>query len=155
MSKTARLRKLSVREAVEWTPESERRAATHEEAHRVWAQREREIREERKLLRCVRGDAREWSLIDATQATCNPRDAVVYFIQADDGPIKVGLSYFQGAEGRVAGLQGSNAHELRLCRVVRGSSAVERAIHGYFAADRIRGEWFAPSDDLRFVAGIV
>ena len=75
----------------------------------------------------------------------------VYFIQAgDDGPIKIGWAI--DPWDRMATLQTGNPQTLHLRRWVTGTRSMERYLHRQFRADRIRGEWFAPSKELvRFI----
>lgn len=76
---------------------------------------------------------------------------VTYFVQAvDGGPIKIGKSSGVGLATRLRGLQCGNPRELRFTRILRGD--VENFLHSEFAADRIRGEWFRPSEWLCEIA---
>jgi hypothetical protein len=70
--------------------------------------------------------------------------SVVYFVQAGDaGPIKIGTT--DDLRTRVAALQTAHYEELRLLGTTPGGPAIERAWHGRFGDDRLRGEWFRPS----------
>ncbi len=71
----------------------------------------------------------------------------VYFIQmGEKGPIKIGQS--ANPELRLASLQTANPAALNLLWVYEGDEYTEQNIHGIFKKDRIRGEWFKPSEEL-------
>lgn len=66
----------------------------------------------------------------------------VYFAQAGEaGPVKIG--YARDPLKRVALLQTASAEPMQLIRVIAGRRADEAAAHLRFAAQHIRGEWFA------------
>ena len=65
---------------------------------------------------------------------------LAYFIQAESGPIKIGLAI--DAIARLAELQTGNHELLRLIGTVGGGRVAERGLHRRFAEHRIRGEWF-------------
>ncbi len=69
----------------------------------------------------------------------------VYFIQAGKGgPIKIGLS--QCVERRCANMQTGNHLLLTVIGVIADGKAEDEAFcHRKFHADRLHGEWFAPS----------
>jgi hypothetical protein len=72
---------------------------------------------------------------------------VIYFIQVDEaGPIKIG--YTTDLEERMACLQKQHPTPLRLLASVQGSRREERQVLLTFAADRLRGEWFRPTERL-------
>lgn len=84
-------------------------------------------------------------IIEAFPAAAAP--GWVYFIQAGgDGPIKIGFSLSPAT--RLAQLQTSMPDRLRLLAQRTGSRADERDLHKAFQVHRIRGEWFAPHQDL-------
>lgn len=70
------------------------------------------------------------------------RDSWVYFISTDepDAPVKVGFT--ANVEKRLAGLQSGHHAELKVLVAVDGDRSHESELHGYFAASRLRGEWF-------------
>lgn len=71
----------------------------------------------------------------------------VYFIQADGGPIKIGVAAHPAR--RLAELQTSSPYELHLLAMMPGQGALgESALHARFEHRRMRGEWFAPAPDL-------
>lgn len=77
-----------------------------------------------------------------------PLDAGVYFVQsAGGGPIKIGVS--KNVRARIRSLQTSSPTPLVLLGVVAGSRDTEAALHHRLHASRIRGEWFADSDEVR------
>ena len=71
----------------------------------------------------------------------------VYFIQAgENGPIKIGIAKHPGR--RLIALQSARNESLRLLAHMPGDMATEWSLHMKFAAHRIKGEWFAPSDEI-------
>lgn len=78
----------------------------------------------------------------------------VYFIQSGlDGPIKIGCA--RSVQARLKQLQIGNAEPLHLLAAIRGDAADERQLHQRFGAHWIRGEWFAPAEELaQFIDGI-
>jgi hypothetical protein len=70
----------------------------------------------------------------------------VYFVQHASGPIKVGVA--ANVLGRIADLQTANPEPLRLLLGIGGNSTLEAAIHLALVHARIRGEWFAPRDEV-------
>jgi len=71
----------------------------------------------------------------------------VYFIQAGDGgPIKIGVT--TDVQDRLSTLQIGSALPLVLLLEVWGGIEQERGYHETFAEHRMRGEWFAPHEDL-------
>lgn len=74
-------------------------------------------------------------------------ECFVYFIQcAPFGPVKIGSS--ANPANRIRDIQTASPHELRLLCVAVGSERDEKALHAVFAQERIRGEWFRPSERL-------
>lgn len=72
----------------------------------------------------------------------------VYFVQAaSGGPIKIGLSVDPVA--RVRSLQGANADELVVLRVMPGNWITEMLLHERLEHRRVRGEWFEDCDEVR------
>ncbi|MGK3995116.1 GIY-YIG nuclease family protein [Sorangium sp. So ce1024] len=69
----------------------------------------------------------------------------VYFIgtKAAADPVKIGTAMVPAQ--RLKDLQGANPVELHVLASFPGNVNVERAMHGIFARDRIRGEWFRRS----------
>ena len=64
----------------------------------------------------------------------------------DSGPIKIGQS--DSPTLRMSQLQTANPAKLRMLWIYEGSGYTEVEIHDLFKSDRIRGEWFKPSEDL-------
>lgn len=71
----------------------------------------------------------------------------VYLIGTDDGPVKIGLTTNPGQ--RLESLQTGYPAKLKLLAIVPGGRSLERAYHRYFDEQRIHGEWFEPTDDMR------
>ena len=67
----------------------------------------------------------------------------VYFIQAECGPIKIGISVTPAA--RLHLMQAASPSRLTLLATVPGGKPVERRYHQRFAAFRLHGEWFEPA----------
>lgn len=76
-----------------------------------------------------------------------PKPCVVYFIRAgENGPIKIGIT--TDVPSRLSSLQTSHAETLVVMTTTPGGTALEYELHKRFAHHRLRGEWFAPGDDL-------
>lgn len=72
---------------------------------------------------------------------------MIYFIQCgENGPIKIGQS--DNPEERMAQLQTACPYELKMLWVYKNSDWTEIAIHGEFSHERIRGEWYHPSQSI-------
>lgn len=72
---------------------------------------------------------------------------MIYFIQAGDGgPVKIG--YATDVAARVRELQCGNHVRLRLLRSIEGGRAAEAWFHRAYAAQRMRGEWFAFAESM-------
>lgn len=73
---------------------------------------------------------------------------MIYFIQAGkNGPIKIGHTESDIAS-RMAQLQTGCPYELKLLWTIHGNQEKEAEIHSDFEEERIRGEWFHPSEML-------
>lgn len=72
--------------------------------------------------------------------------AAVYFIQAPNGPIKIGRAV--NVANRLRALQTSHPSGLRLLAVALGGYRFERAYHRQFAEHRLHGEWFEPHPEI-------
>ena len=72
---------------------------------------------------------------------------MVYFIQSEAGPIKIGYTE-QHPYKRMKALQTSVSEKLTLLSYIDGDKNVEKNLHVKFSPDRIRGEWFNPSNAL-------
>jgi hypothetical protein len=72
----------------------------------------------------------------------------LYFIQAgDNGPIKIGVA--RNFEKRLASMQSSCPELLIVLKVIPSAGhSMEKHLHRYFAAHRLRGEWFSPHPDV-------
>ncbi len=71
----------------------------------------------------------------------------IYFIQADDGPIKIGFS--GGRHSRRFSSIRTNSHaELKLLAIIDGTLSQENEMHKRFDSLHIRGEWFRPGAPL-------
>jgi hypothetical protein len=72
----------------------------------------------------------------------------VYFLRpiGADGRIKIGCSYKPAS--RLVSLSVWACYPLELVAVAPGDFSTERALHDYFAADRLHHEWFRSSPEL-------
>lgn len=76
-----------------------------------------------------------------------PDERPVYFIQADNGLVKIGVS--ADPMNRLEGLRTGSPLRLRLLGVIPGLGVVgEHELHERFAASRSHGEWFRPTPEL-------
>lgn len=71
----------------------------------------------------------------------------VYFFQREDnGLIKIGFTHWlTQRRQRISGQVGA---KLTMLGYMFGGTKLEAQMHRYFAAYRVYGEWFQPSDDL-------
>ena len=74
------------------------------------------------------------------------RNDGVYFVKAGRF-VKIGFS--TNVAKRLAALQTSQPHKLRLLAVVEGDLSTESALHARFAELRHQGEWFRWKDPLK------
>lgn len=78
----------------------------------------------------------------------------VYFIQGvDGGPVKIGTS--GDPARRLRQVMDWVPFDLRILATAPGGFLTEAYLHHKFHADRLRREWFAPSDDLMSFVGAV
>lgn len=70
---------------------------------------------------------------------------VVYFIRSGE-LIKIGTS--ENLPSRYSTFATSGPEQPEILLVIAGDHTQERQVHALFAADRVRGEWFRPSDAL-------
>ncbi len=75
----------------------------------------------------------------------------VYFIQTEDGPIKIGVAW--DVADRLRHLQTANPTELVVLNAVRCESkaaakVLERTLHRQLQNFHIRGEWFEPAPEV-------
>lgn len=71
---------------------------------------------------------------------------MIYFIQTEDGPIKIG--YTTSVKKRMNTLQTSSPKKLTLLAEMQGSRTFEREIHNKFHHIKMTGEWFRPEQEL-------
>lgn len=74
----------------------------------------------------------------------------VYFVEAENGLIKVGFS--KSIRERFKKLATATPLTLTLLGLRPGTAQAEREIHKRFADQRVMGEWFKPSSELRELA---
>lgn len=70
----------------------------------------------------------------------------IYFIQAASGHIKIGLAFKPAS--RMRELQVAHALPLKLLAEMSGGRQHEMYLHEFYAKERVRGEWFEPSERL-------
>ncbi len=75
---------------------------------------------------------------------------MIYFIQSggNNGPIKIGYTSGMDAERRLSALQVGSPNELSFLGFMEGGLKEELDLHSKFSKDRLRGEWFNPSQEL-------
>ena len=73
-------------------------------------------------------------------------EPLVYFIQSDAGPIKIGIS--RCPEARCHEISLLSPVPLKVVATCRGGEKKEKQYHKRFAAHRLHGEWFSPSESL-------
>jgi hypothetical protein len=76
-----------------------------------------------------------------------PNDQVYFVRDSGTGYTKIGFTS-KPIEQRLRHLQTGNPRELVLLACVPGAPLDERRLHGRFAADRVRSEWFRSSPEL-------
>lgn len=72
---------------------------------------------------------------------------MIYFIGNEHGAVKIGYTS-NDVEKRLQGLQSTNADQLTLLGCEDGTEIGEGCLHIKFGPFRIRGEWFAATDEL-------
>jgi hypothetical protein len=70
----------------------------------------------------------------------------VYFIQAESGPIKIGIT--DNIEKRKNELQTANHEKLTVLHYTTGGRALEKHLHERFNKFNKLGEWFWPDDEI-------
>lgn len=70
----------------------------------------------------------------------------VYFIQAENGPIKIGKA--KDVNRRFYQLQLKHSEPLKILGIVDGYTQEELSFHQQFASLRLHGEWFEPKSEL-------
>ena len=81
------------------------------------------------------------------EAETRSQGAVVYFIGADQGPVKIGTTS-GSVKNRLSGIQTGHPHRLRVLAVADGGYELESAFHLIFAPNRLHGEWFDRTPQL-------
>lgn len=81
-----------------------------------------------------------------SMVAANGRARKVYFIAAEDGPIKIGKALDPVA--RLRTLQTSHPVPLSILAICGGGDDREREYHMRFEAHRLQGEWFARHPDI-------
>jgi hypothetical protein len=77
----------------------------------------------------------------------------VYFIRCSTGEIKIGTA--ANIRRRVAVLQTAHPATLELLAAIPGDTSREQSLHERFERERVRGEWFEPSERLlSFIDGL-
>lgn len=79
---------------------------------------------------------------------------MIYFIESDAGPIKIGYTESSATERREE-LQTGSAWPLSLLGTIEGDRETEAMLHHKFAAQRMQGEWFRGSVRRRVLALIL
>lgn len=71
----------------------------------------------------------------------------IYFLQAESGPVKIGIA--RSPKDRLRQVQTHTHEEVRLIGVMPGNFKIERELHKRFRAFHIRGEWFNFSEEIQ------
>lgn len=74
------------------------------------------------------------------------RPTHVYFVQVNDGPIKIGCTSLPLE--RIQRLQNWSPYAMVVLLWVPGDRDLEQATHRKFGHLRLQGEWFSPGEDL-------
>jgi hypothetical protein len=74
------------------------------------------------------------------------KPAKVYFIRAETGQIKIGMA--ADPKARLSNLQTANPVKLELMATCEGGAEREAEYHERFREHHLRGEWFAPHEDI-------
>ena len=69
---------------------------------------------------------------------------MIYFVQAEDGAVKIGYSTDDAIHARLDALRVSSSQKLTCLGVIEGDQGDEHRLHAQFQRSRIRGEWFKP-----------
>ena len=67
-------------------------------------------------------------------------ESIVYIVRAGNGLVKIGTT--TNLASRLGGIRTNNASELEVIRTLPGARPEEKWLHEFFAADRVRLEWF-------------
>lgn len=70
---------------------------------------------------------------------------MIYFVKADN---KIKIGYSSNPANRIITLQTSSPEELQVLLVIDGNMDDERELHKKFIDHKIRGEWFALSNEI-------
>lgn len=82
---------------------------------------------------------------DALRASSTVR-SFVYFIQADDGRVKIGKA--RRPSQRLKELQTGSSRNLRLVGLLLGDRQAERVLHERYKVWCVGGEWFSPHPEV-------
>jgi hypothetical protein len=71
---------------------------------------------------------------------------MIYFVQENNGPIKIG--YSRSPHTRICSIKTNSSSAISLLGVIKGTKEEEKQLHSRFSHLRVRGEWFSPSEEL-------
>ena len=83
---------------------------------------------------------------DALAGKSDPSRSFVYFARAGN-KVKIGVS--KNPQQRLGSIKTGSSNKVRIYYVTPGDMALERDLHRLFAADRVNGEWFIYSSQIR------
>ena len=89
---------------------------------------------------------RNFYLGKGERANLSSEKSFIYFVSAQSGPIKIGVS--QNPHRRLRDLQSSSGERLQLLGFVRGNVFEERELQHRLRWWRRHGEWFEPSEQV-------
>lgn len=112
----------------------------------AWIERERANRKRKPTNRKTRGY--QYTL---RQISKLPTTGWVYFIEAENGSIKIGTAL--DVPRRFRAIQSCSPLPLRIAGVMAGGMRREAEIHRRFRASRLHGEWFESTPELLALIG--
>lgn len=83
---------------------------------------------------------------DALSGKSAPPQSFIYFARAGN-KVKIGIS--KNPRQRLGGIRTGNSNRVSIYYVTPGDMALERELHRLFASDRVNGEWFIYSGQIR------
>src|SRR5687768_8375875 len=72
----------------------------------------------------------------------------IYFVQEVGGERLVKIGFSDLPDRRVITVKSKHSQDVDVLAVIDGGRPVERMLHKQLEADRVRGEWFRPTDSV-------
>ena len=96
---------------------------------------------------CFDGTTQAAKASKAAKPACPPQQtALVYFVGADHGPVKIGHS--RNITERLKDIQWGSPHKIHLLAVAPGGQRAEARYHKRFFRHRLHGEWFERAPEI-------